>query len=77
MGREFYLEYKVHFEAERCHVCSKWWARERYTSGEAACPYCKSEYYVKLADTQMQLKNQVASLKGQLTKLRKKHGEAS
>ncbi len=73
MSREFYLEYKIHFETERCGTCHRWWAKERYSSHESTCPYCKSTYHARLVYEQAQLRNKVTSLKGQLTRLRKKY----
>lgn len=71
MTREFDLEYRIRFEAERCFVCSKWWAREQGTGRGATCPYCKSAYYTGLDRRVTELKNQVTALKGQVTRLKR------
>lgn len=70
--RQFYLEFKIHFETERCYSCGQWWAYEQGKRRHAACPYCKCRCHESTQRRNEDLKNQVKSLKGQLTKLKRK-----
>lgn len=77
MIRPFSLEFKLDFDVKRCSDCGRYYAVECPLVLWSTCPYCHNRCVADLNARKQELSDQVASLKGQITKLKKRMGRGN